>query len=297
MSTVVQEAPSGVDRPRLPSWRAALVSALLGVALVWCAVVAATTAAEALGLIGRPAGSGLRDWPYPEAGLSSLAANAVVWVWILALTALVIRGLLADRSTPAISAVPVFCVLALTGFAPGLPRGLLDLPLPAAFVFTVVLLRLGPAFAPPVLSKRATMALLAAGALFLAVPAAHAILHPLWPGSILSVDPSARNAATFSLRNAGFADVLLQGVTLRAPLLPVQLTGVSVDESPLLLDLQRLPYRLDRRSEAFVQLRYRTQACGDGSALRGGEATIRYRVHDAVHAETLPVTIPLRPCA
>jgi hypothetical protein len=268
----------------------------LGGALVWCAVVAVTTAAQALGLVERPTGSGLRDWPYPEAGLSSLAANAVVWVWILALTALVIRGLLADRSTPAISAVTVFCVLALTGFAPGLPRGLLDLPLPAAFVFTVALLRLGPAFAPPVLSKRATMALLAAGALFLAVPAAHAILHPLWLGSSLSVDPPDRKSATLSVRNAGFSDVRLQGVTLRAPHLRVQLTRVGVDETPLLLDAQRLPYRLDGRSEAFVQLRYRTEACGDGSALRG-EATIRYRVHDAVHAETLPVTIPLRPCA
>jgi hypothetical protein len=263
---------------------------------VWCAVAVAVTAAQPLGLVERPAGNGLRDWPYPEAGLSSLAANAVVWAWILALTALVIRGLLADRSTPAISAVTVFCILVLTGFAPGLPRGLLDLPVPAAFVFTVVLLRLAPAFAPPVLSKRTTAALLAAGALFLAVPAVHAVLHPLWPGSGLSVDPPGLNTATFALRNAGFADVQFLGVTLRAPPLPVRLTGVAVDETPLLLDARRLPYQLGGRSEAFVQLRYRTQACGTGSALMG-EATIRYRVLDSVHAETLPLPIQLRPCA
>ena len=296
MSTVAHEARSGVDRRRLPSWRAAFVSAFLGGALVSLAVVVAATTAQALGLVGRPAGSGLRDWPYPEAGLSSLAANAVVWVWILTLTALVIRGLLADRSTPAISAVTVFCILVLTGFAPGLPRGLLDLPVPAAFVFTVVLLRLAPAFAPPVLSKRATAALLAAGALVLAIPAVHAIQHPLWSDSSFSLAPQPRNTATFPLKNAGFADVQLQAVTLHASPLPVQLTGVSVGETPLPLDARRLPYRLDGRSEAYVQLRYRLEACGDGSALRG-EATIRYRVHDAVHVETLPVPIQLRPCA
>jgi hypothetical protein len=296
MSTVVHGARSSVDRPRLPSWRAALVSTFLGGALVWLVAVLAATAAQALGLLGRPAGSGLRDWPYPEAGLSSLAANAVVWVWILALTALVIRGLLADRSTPAISAVTVFCILLVTGFAPALPRGLLDLPLPAAFVLTVVLLRLAPAFAQPVWSKRATAALLAAGALFLAVPAVHALQHPLWQGSSFSVDPQPRNAATFSLRNAGVADAQIQGVSLHASPLPVRLTSVAVGETPLLLDARRLPYPLDGRSEAFVQLRYRTEACGSGSALTG-EVTIRFRVLDSVHAETLRVPIQLRPCA
>ena len=296
MSTVAHEARSGVGRPRLPSWRAAFVSAFLGWVVVLWAVVAAALAVQQLGLVVRPAGSGLRDWPYPEAGLSSLAANAVVWAWILVLTALVIRGLLADRSTPAISAVTVFCILVLTGFAPGLPRGLLDLPVPAAFVFTVVLLRLAPAFAPPVLSKRTTAALLAAGALFLAVPAVHAVLHPLWPGSTVYGDPPG--SATFSLRNAGFADVELQRLTLRAgvPNLGVQLTGVTVGEDPSLLDAGRLPHRLDGRGDAFVRLRYRTRACGAGTPLNG-EAGIRFAVHGAVRVETLPVPIQLRPCS
>src|SRR5262245_44639960 len=109
-------------RPARPSWRATLLAAFLGWIFASFVIAALATAALALGLMSRPVGSGLHDWPYPNAGWASLAANAVVWTWILALTALLIRWLLAREVRNPVSAVTIFVVLALTGFAPLLPR-------------------------------------------------------------------------------------------------------------------------------------------------------------------------------
>lgn len=129
--------------------------------------LAAGFAASQLGLVERPRGSGLRDWPYPEAGHGSLTANVVVWLSILVLTAFLIRGLLADLMQWPVSTLPIFVVLAITGFAPFIPRGLLDVPWAIGLLATSALLRLAPDCSPPATPMRATAVLLAAGTLVL----------------------------------------------------------------------------------------------------------------------------------
>lgn len=302
MATVAHDARSGVGRPRLPTWTATLTSAFLGWILASAVLSVVAIAANALGLFARPTGGGVSDWPFPDAGLASMAANVVVWAWILALNALFVRGLLADRSTPAVSAATVACVLTITGFAPGLPRGLLDLPWPVAFVATAGLLRLAPAFSPRPLPKRATAALLAAGAPLLVVPAVHGLLHPLWLTGSVQGFPPAPNTATVMLRNSGYSDVRLDAVSLHVPFGLAELSDVRASRHPIFAadgpfpDAGPLPHVLDGRSQAFLQLRLRRIGCGAGPPLRA-EATLRYRVHGSSHAERVPVSLTNPPCS
>jgi hypothetical protein len=308
MSSVAHEARLPDVRPPLPGWGAAFTAAFLGWCLTFFSVLAVGLVAELFGLLGHLQGGGLRDWPYPDSGWASLTANAVAWVWILALTALVVRGLLADRSPRPISAVPVFVILAATGFAPGLPRGLVELPWPIALVVSAALLRFTPAFSPPTLTKRRTTALLAGGALFLIVPAAHGFLHPVWPGSFsvgesIGSPPPRGNTTTFSVRNEGFQPVELDQILLRStlPFVALELKDVRVDRQP---PFERaspfgqspgLPYTLEGRSEAFIQLSLKDVPCGSSSL--PSKAIISYSAHGAGRATAVPVAINLRPCS
>ena len=300
MTSVAHEL-SAVRPPR-PSWRATLWAAFLGWFFAFVAIAALGMAAAALGLMSRPDGSGLRDWPYPEAGRASLAANAVVWTWILALTALLIRWLLAPAVRRPVSAVAIFVVLALTGFAPFLPRGLLDAPWLVALLVTAALLRLAHGYEPSSVPRRVTIVAWAVGLALLAVPVIHAVSHPLWPGTSIFSD-QAPNTTTFSLRNAGSADVELEAVSLRAPGsldslnkgLAVRVDGhpPAPPGAPALLDSPRLPFTLQGRSDAFVQLRLRT-LCGTGTL--PVSATVAYRVRGAERVLSVPVPITPRPC-
>lgn len=121
MSSVAQEAPPNFAPPALPSWGTAATAAFLGWTISAFSVGAVGLAANALGLLGRVEGTGLRDWPFPAAGWESTAANTLVWLWILALTALLVRGMLADRVGRPVSALAICAVLAITGFVPLLP--------------------------------------------------------------------------------------------------------------------------------------------------------------------------------
>jgi hypothetical protein len=300
VTTVAHEAGRRAVGPRLPTWKAALSAAIGGWLVALVGLGAVGLAASLLGVVGRPAGEELRDWPYPAAGLASVTANAIVWLWILVATALLIRGLLAARFGGRISTVPVACALALTGFAPFLPRGFLDLSWPVALAITAALLRLAPAFSPPPLPRRATAALLAVGALSLAIPVAHGLAHPLRPTLSIRYDPPRRNTATFELRNAGFADVTVTAITLHqgAPLFV--LTAVRVDEQPASLlgvsgESAALPSLVKGRSQAFVQLRLRPVGCGTGPPVRAS-ATVRYRVHGSGHAVTVPAELAVPAC-
>ena len=152
MSSVAHGARLPLIRHSPPSWRDTLIAAFLGWLFAQVGVVAILLAASPIGF-ARPQGSGLSDWPYPDAGWWSVAANTVVWIWILALTALLTRGLLADRIRRPISAITIFCALTITGFAPFIPRGLLDLPWLAALLGTALLLRLEPYVDTPVWSS------------------------------------------------------------------------------------------------------------------------------------------------
>lgn len=277
-----------------------MTAAFLGWFVAWVFIVVVGLAAWRLGLVQRPQGSGLHDWPYPEAGRASLAANTVVWLWVLALTALLIRGLFADRIQRPVSAVSIFLLLVLTGFAPALPHGLLELPWLVSLVATAAFLRLAPEYGPPAVPKRVTGAAVAMGALLLAIPALHGFLHPLWLGGSAFSDPWSRNTATISLRNAGLADLELEAVSLWASVPLVELVGVRVDKRPppppgAPFHSPQLPFTLKGRSEAFVQLRLRRMGCGSGP-LRT-EATVRYRVRGDMRVETLPVLISPRPCS
>jgi hypothetical protein len=292
MSSVAQELQPA--RPPLPSWGTALGAALLGWVIAGCFVLVPTLVADWIGLVGRPAGDGLRDWPYPDAGWYSLVANSIVWLVILAATALPVRGMLADRVDRPVSAVVVFPVLAITGFAPLLPRGLLDLPWPIALLVAAALLRLIPGFGPAPLPKRTTAKLIAVGAALLLVPLAHGILHPLWPGS--SYFSQTPKTAMFSLQNAGLATLELESLSLRMPVPLAELRGVHIGRQPPFPDtaMQGLPFELPPRKEAFVRLDLRPLGCGSGP-LRA-EATYRFRVLGRTRVEILPIELVKRPC-
>jgi hypothetical protein len=294
MTSVAHESRELTRSPR-PSWRAAFVATFLGWALAGIAVGALYAVAWELGLVGRPFGSGLRDWPYPEAGWSSLVANVVVWLWILAATALLIRGLLADRSERPLSAATVFVVLLATGFAP-VPHGLLDPSWLVGLIITAALLRLAPGAGPDPLRKRTTAKFIAVGTALLVIPAGHGLLQPLWPGSVLGYEGSP-DTAVLSLRNAGFADVALESVSLRMPVPFVELVGVQASDAPPFGGgtSRGLPLELGSRSETFLRLRLRQLGCGEGTPFRG-EALVRYRVYGLRRTGALPVEIPLRPC-
>jgi hypothetical protein len=291
VSSIAQEARPDLFRPRLPSWGTALAAAFLGWSIAVLFFGAIVVLVDALGLIGSVEGTGLRDWPFPAAGWEGVAANTVVWLWILALTALFIRGMLADRVGRPVSALPIFAVLVITGFAPLLPHGLIDAPWPVALLVTATLLRYVPELRVHVLSKRQTARLLVVGALFLAVPAAHALRHPLWPGS--SVVPPSPGATTVSLENAGIAAVELQRVSLRTPGMLVRLEDVRVDRHPPLggtFESPRLPFTIEPRSEAFVQIRHRGLDCG----VMPATVSVRYRVNGAARTMSVPLTISAR---
>jgi hypothetical protein len=247
-----------------------------------------------LGLVGRSSGSGLRGWPYPEAGWASVVANSVVWVLIFALTALLIRGFLADRSGQPISSSVVFAVLLITGFAPFVPRGILSLPWPIALLATAGLLRLVSSFGPAPLPKRTTAKLIAGGMAFLAIPAFHATTHPLWPGS--SFFQQTPEKVILSLRNASPATLEVESVSLR-PVLPAgpELRSVRLSRVPPYWEGTRgLPFTLEPRSEGYVQLNLRSRGCGVGQVR--ASATFTYRVLGRTRSETLPVDIPRRAC-
>jgi hypothetical protein len=295
VTSIAHQSGTQAARSPLPSWRAALTAAFLGWFLAWFAVGALAAVAWELGLVARPSGGGLRDWPYPEAGWQSVVANSIVWFSILAATALLVRGLLADRVERPVSAAVVFLILLATGFAPFLPHGLLNLPWLVGLIVTAALLRLAPGAGPAPLPKRTTAKLTAVGAALLVIPAAHGILHPLWPSPSF-LEPMPTPSATFWLRNAGFAAVELESVSLRTPVPLLQLADVRVDDFPPVGRSSRgLPFELEARSEAFVQLRLRHPGCGTGPPLRG-QALLRYRVYGLRRTETLPVPVLPRRC-
>jgi hypothetical protein len=278
----------------------------MGWFIAWFAVAALALGASQLGLLERPQGRGLRDWPYPEAGLASLVANAIVWVSILAVTALLIRGLFADRSQRRVSALPIFVVLAVTGFAPFLPRGLLDLPWAISLLATAALVRLVPECSPPPIPARVTALLLLPASLLLLVPVLHAVRHPLWLGSDVIFDPPKRGKATISLRNSGFAQIKLEAVSLRPresldlPRRAVKVMDVRVDKSPSfglsrLFESGQLPFLLEGRSKAFVQLRFTSLGCGNGPL--PSDVLVHYRVRGHGRVERFPTPIELPPCS
>jgi hypothetical protein len=248
-----------------------------------------------LGFLGRSSGSGLRGWPYPEAGWASVVANSVVWLLILALASLLIRGFLADRSGRPISSATVFAVLLVTGFAPFVPRGLLNLPALIALLATAALLRFVSGFGPAPLPKRTTAKLIAAGTAFLAIPAFHATTHPLWRGNTFFEEKPEK--VILSLRNAGLSTLELKSLSLRLPTVPTppaELRSVRLSEEPAWEATQRFPFRLEPRSEGFVHLNLRPRGCGLGQAR--ASATFTYEVLGRTRTETLPVDIPRRAC-
>jgi hypothetical protein len=311
VSSVAHDLPAG--RPPLPSWGAAVASAFFGVFLAYFCLGVVALAGAKLGLLGldiaRPVRSGLHDWPYPEAGRSSLAANAVVWVWVLAFTALVVARLLARSVRRPVSAVMVFGVLAVTGFAPFLPRGLLDPPWLVALLLTAALLRYASAFEPLIVPRRVTVAAFAVGVVLLAIPVLHALRHPLWPTVDYVMNQPAKNAVTLSLRNMGSADVRLEAVSLRTPAWvtrPVEVVDVRADDSPPLgpdppippiaaqFESPRLPVTAEGETSVYVQLRLEPRRCGTGTF--PATADIAYRVRGAKHVQSFAVPITLRRC-
>jgi hypothetical protein len=300
MSSVAHGARLPVIRRSPPGWRATFLAAVLGWLFAQIAVGVAWAAAWGLGIARKPQGSGLSDWPYPDAGWWSLAANTVVWVWIFALTALLIRGVLSDRIGRPISAFTIFCALTITGFAPFIPRGLLDLSWPAALLGTALLLRLEPYVEIPVWRKRTTVKALAVGAALLVIPAVHSTLHPLWSDPISIAQPQSKNLATVPVENAGFADVELRSVVLRTPVPIAELVDVRADGHPPFspggpFASPRLPYTVGGGDHAFIQLRLRHRGCGTGSI--AASAVVRYRLRGNLRSQALPVKLTPRPCS
>jgi hypothetical protein len=313
VTTVAHHGRSPAYLAPRPSWGDAFAAAILGWVIASVLLLVPVLLALWLGLAGRSGtvglgGGGLRDWPYPRNGDLSLAANLVVWGAIFALTALLVRGMLADRVGP-VSAVPIFAVLAVTGFAPFVPHGLLQMPLPVAFVLSAWLIRVVVATTPiRPLPKQVTARLIAVSALLLAVPAWYGLTHPLWLGSLVAYesDPPARSALghhTFSLKNAGFADARVEGVALRADVPVVELVGVRADREPplppgspalALTDAAPPPFTIPGRGESFVQLLLRGRGCG--GPVRA-TAVVRYSLLGSPRVAAVPLRLPVRACA
>jgi hypothetical protein len=196
-------------------------------------------------------------------------------------------------------------VLAATGFAPFIPRGILDLPWLVGLVLTAALLRLTSGTVTP-LPKRATARLLLAGAPLLVVPAIYGALHPLWFDQVVSqtVEPPPRTAPagfTFGVRNAGHAAVDLRSVSVASPGLPLRLVDVLVGGTPpappgapFQDESQRPPFVVEGRATVFVQLRLRPVGCPQTRARvvpARGESVIRYRVGGRAHTARLPLEL------
>jgi hypothetical protein len=303
-----------LPRAPWPTWGAAFAAAFLGWLVSAVAVGLVTVLTYAAGLHGASSGAvhggGIRDWPHPQTGVGSTVTNAIVWLAILTLTALLIRGALADRTRKPISAFAIFAVLIVTGFAPFIPRGLLDLPWLFSFVLTAALLRLTAGTLTP-LPKRATARLLLAGAPLLVVPVVYGAVHPLWFDQVVGQDvhpPPPRSspaAFTFGVRNTGHADVELQSVAFASPGSDVRVVDVRVDRTPPgpsgtpFDDAPRPPYVVDGRATAFVQLRLQPVGCPQSSARRvpvRGEGVIRYRLGGRAHTAKLPLELPAPHC-
>ncbi len=200
----------------------------------------------------------------------------------------------------------VFGVLAVTGFAPFLPRGLLDPPWLVALLLTAALLRYASAFEPLVVPGRVTVAAFAVGVV-LAVPVLHALRQPLWPTVDYVRNQRAKNAVTLSLRNMGPADVRLEAVSVRTPAsapLAVELVDVRADDSPPLgpdppippiaaeFESPHLPFTAQGGTYVYVQLRLAPRGCGSGTL--PATADIAYRVRGAEHVQSFAVPITLR---
>jgi hypothetical protein len=296
VTTVAHEARLSPGRPA--PWGVAIGATFIAWVAAAVIVGAVSFLSAELGLVWRPSGSGPATWPYPDTGAWSLAANVVVWTWIVALTALVLRGALADRFERRVSAVPIAAALALTGFAPFLPRGVFDLPWPVGLLATAALVRLGAHALGP-MPKRTTAALLAAGTLFLAVPAAYGLVHPLWFDGLAASEPPRRGTTgwfTFRMRNAGLAGATVEKVELRMPTPVVALAAVRIDRRPPLEprspfgEAPRPPFEVRARETAFVQLRLRAKGCGSVPSLPA-EAVLRYRLHGSTFTGVVPLRL------
>jgi hypothetical protein len=208
-------------------------------------------------------------------------------VWIFALTALLIRGVLSDRIGRPISAFTIFCALTIISW-------------PAALLGTALLLRLEPYVEIPVWRKRTTVKALAVGAALLVIPAVHSTLHPLWSDPISIAQPQSKNLATVPVENAGFAGVELRSVVLRTPVPIAELVDVRADRHPPFspggpFASPRLPYTVGGGDPAFIQLRLRHRGCGTVRSPRPRWFAIGFRGN--LRSQALPVKLTPRPCS
>jgi hypothetical protein len=284
VTTVAHEARPEFVPPK-PSFGDALYATLLGFVVANLVVVVPVVVATWLGLAGRElvgfGGEGLRNWPYQRNGTFSLVANGVVWFDLLAFTALVVRGVLADRVGP-LSAVPIFVVLAVTGFAPLLPHGFLHAPGVVDLLLSAWLVQITVATtAVRPLSKQATTKVIAVFVMLLTIPAAYGASHPVRPGSTRG--PFSANELQFGVDNDSFTDVRVTQISL-----DTDVEGIRVVGAPT-------PFTLAARHERLVRLRVDQTACGTGGPLRG-DALVRYRLLGSDNVARIPVDVPISAC-
>jgi hypothetical protein len=284
VTSVAHEARPEFVPPR-PSFGDAFYATLLGFVIACVVTIVPVAGAAWLGLAGRElvgfGGEGLRDWPYPRNGTFSLVANAVVYLDLLAFTALFVRGILADRVGP-MSTVPIFVVLAVTGFAPLLPHGFLNAPGIVDLLLSAWLIQITVATtAIRPLSKQATARVIAVLIMLLAIPAAFGVSHPVRPGS--TYGPFSAKELRFAIANAGFGDVRVLRISLDA-----DVRGIRMLEAPK-------PFTLAGRHERVVRLRIHQTGCGAGGPLRA-DAVVRYRLLGSDKVARMPVEVPIRAC-
>jgi hypothetical protein len=259
MDAIAYERAAVAEPPRFfaTAW-----AVLVGFVFAAVAVGVGAFASLELGLLGRDSMTHERppavDWPFPHAGLWSIAANALVTAGVL-LTCAILAARRVSRLTGEPVSVPrTFAIVAVTGYAPYIAfRGLLSLHFLVALLATAFLVREYAVGIPPLaLSRRACVALATGAVVLLGIPAAYGAVHPLWYSSyVAGATPTTEwgeQRVVFRPKTAGTVQYafMLENFSRRK----VTLLGVSGGNTPILHVVGAEPgFAFPHRSERVLR--------------------------------------------
>lgn len=313
--------------PERPGWWRVIVAVFLGYVYAALALFGLALLAVLLGLVAwnePKVSDAILSGPYAVDGAWSLAANAAVAFTAVAVAAWVVAHVLERRLEEPVSLPLVFAALAVSGYVPFLAlegrfrlSGLLGLLLAAGLIRWLAVGDTRAALAVErararLLERGWWHRLVVAGAIgwaaALAVAASYGLAHPLTSGYAVDYEPSnyvyqrigdqqyhvfrgppgTEGSYMFDFRNAGFADLTVQGVELPEGF-GFELAGFSLSQSA---DGGPGASVVAGRDSAWLDLRLRVVPCeGVGlTALR--EVRVHYTVLGRAQSQLLLLTPP-----